>query len=139
MATRRNMKSRKYRKSRKNYKRVRKGGEPDFEPRLAEYDKNPSTFTKSSGYQNMINMRDYGINLKKQQENQIKLGKNKEALSQLTRLNTFQSLGPDQQKDVVKGFMILEPEEQDKYIENFKYLNGGKTKKRRRNKKTRGG
>jgi len=135
MATRRNIKSRKYRKSRKNYKRVRKGGEPDFEPRLAEYDKNPSTFTKSSGYQNMINMRDYGINLKKQQENQLQIGMNKEALSQLTRLKTFQSLEPDQQKVVATTFMNLTPVEQDKYIENFKYLNGGKTKKRRRKNK----
>ena len=137
MSTRRNRKSRKnYKKSRKNYKRVRRGGEPDFEPRLAEYNKEgPSTFTKSSGYQNMINMRDYDINLKKQQENQLQLGMNKERLSQLTRLKTFQSLDPDQQKAVATTFMSLEPDEQYKYIENFKYLGGSKTKKRRRNKK----
>ena len=144
MATRRNRKTRKtrknYKKSRKNYKRVKRGGESDFEPRLAEYNKEgPSTFTKSSGYQNMINMRDYDINLKKQQENQIQIGMNKERLSQLTGLKTFQSLEPDQQKDVATTFMSLTPAEQDKYIENFKYLNGGKTKKRRINKKTRGG
>lgn len=140
MATRRNAKSKKSMKSRKNYKRVKRGGEPNFEPRLAEYNKGPSTFTKSSGYQNMINMRDYDINLKKQQENQIQLGMNKERFSQLTRLNTFKSLAPDQQKDVTTTFVNLTPYEQDKYIESFKYLNGGKTKKKRRkNKKIRGG
>ena len=122
MATRRNRKTRKnYKKSRKNYKRVKRGGE------------------ESSLSQNMINMRDYDINLKKQQENQLQLGMNKERLSQLTLLKTFQSLDPDQQKAVATTFMSLTPDEQYKYIENFKYLGGSKTKKRRRNKKTIGG
>ncbi len=59
---------------------------------------------------------------------------NKDRLSQLTRLNAFQSLAPDQQKAFVTTFMNLTPVEQDKYIENFKYLNGGKNKKKSRKK-----
>ena len=62
----------------------------------------------------MINMRDYGINLKKQQENQIKLGKNKEALSKLTSLNTFQTLETEQKKVVTTTFINLNQDEKDK-------------------------
>jgi hypothetical protein len=85
----------------------------------------------------MLNYNKYNQNA---QRNQLERGMNKDKLSQLTRLNTFQSLEPDQQKALVTTFLSLTPVEQDKYIENFKYLNGGKTKKKsRKNKKIRGG
>jgi len=148
MATRRNMKSRKYRKSRKNYKRVRKGGQAlnnkerlsEYEPRGALSYDGPMNMTLDPDYQRIDRMLNYNKYNQNAQRNQLKRGMNKEALSQLTRLNTFQSLEPDQQKVVATTFMNLTPVEQDKYIENFKYLNGGKTKKKsRKNKKIRGG
>jgi|688.fasta_scaffold1025020_2 hypothetical protein len=142
MATRRNrktiksMKSRKnYKKSRKNYKRVKRGGESDFEPREAISYNGPIDITQDTEYKRFDRMINFDKNRKKQEQNELQLGINRERLSQLTSLNTFRSLDLEQQKDVVKGFMILKPEEQDKYIENFKYLNGGKTKKRRRKNK----
>jgi hypothetical protein len=127
MATRRNRKSRKnYKKSRKNYKRVRRGGQAsNYEPRLAEYNIGSSTFTKSPGYQNMINMRDYDKNSKNAQRNLIQLGIQKDQLSQLTDLNAFQRLDPDQQKALVKTFMSLTPVEQDEYIKERKEFEKG--------------
>ena len=123
-------------------------------------------------------------NFKKQQQNEISEGINKERLSQLTGLNEFQYLGLEKQKDVMKAFINSDTQKQDEIINYYKLLtqtnesqdikkfknkqkftklspedktevvrvylalpkeekpnflndfNGGKTKKRRRNKKT---
>jgi len=142
MTSRRNMKSRKSMKSRKNYKRVKRGGQAEYEPRLAEssYEGPIEDWTRHPDYQRIDRMLNYNKYNQNAQRNQLERGMNKDQLSQLTRLNTFQSLAPDQQKALVTTFLSLTPVEQGKYIENFKYLNGGKTKKRRRkNKKIRGG
>ena len=148
MATRRNRKTRKnYKKSRKNYKRVKRGGlssnydkELDFKPRLAESFEGPiEDFTEDLDYKRINRMLNYDKNSKNAQQNQQELEMKKNNLSKLTGLNTFRSLDSEQQKDVAKGFMNLTTVQQYKYIENFKYLGGSKTKKRRRNKKTRGG
>jgi hypothetical protein len=140
MTTRRNMKSRKSMKSRKNYKRVKRGGQAEYQPREALSYDGPMNMTLDPDYQRIDRMLNYNKYNQNAQRNQLERGMNKDRLSQLTRLNAFQSLAPDQQKAFLTTFMNLTPVEQDKYIENFKYLNGGKTKKKsRKNKKIRGG
>jgi hypothetical protein len=134
------MKSRKYRKSRKNCKRVKRGGESDLNPREAISYNGPIDITQDTEYKRFDRMVNFDKNSKNAQEKKLQIGMQKDRLSQLTDLNAFQRLDPDQQKALVKTFMSLTPVEQDEYIKNFKYLNGGKTKKRRRkNKKIRGG
>jgi len=189
------MKSRKYRKSRKNYKRVKRGGQAsDYEPRLSEYEPRgalsydgPMNMTLDPDYQRIDRTLNYNKYNQNAQRNQLERGMNKDRLSQLTRLNAFQSLAPDQQKAFVTTFMNSDTQKQDEIINYYKLLSqtnesqdikklknkqqftklspedkteviraylalpedekenflnfftGGKTKKRRRNKKTRGG
>ena len=190
MATRRNLKtikSRKnYKKSRKNYKRVRRGGQFSNydEQREAISYNGPMDITKDPEYKRIDRMINFDKNFKKQQQNEISEGINKERLSQLTGLNEFKYLGLEKQKDVMKAFINSDTQKQDEIINYYKLLtqtnesqdikklknnqqfkilssedqaevvraylalpkeekpiflndfNGGKTKKRRRNKKT---